>query len=169
MGYLCNCLWNHGIEYNAGGFNYKVIKTFTRVISSGMVINLFFYFCCCLVLHLQKQTNILHKRAISKNVSLPHFINQMERREKNYEWWWNKEKLGKFCDRKPKYFTGQSLLVPEGLHNLDARLSSFWGWYIVVQQTTTVSLTGFPVLRTLYEPMYMHKRTKSQNCKFCIL
>ena len=36
--------------------------------------------------------------------------------------------------------------------------------YIVVQQTTTVSLTGFPVLRTLYKPMYMHKRTKSQNC-----
>ena len=41
--------------------------------------------------------------------------------------------------------------------------------YIVVQQTTTVSLTGFPVLRTLYKPMYMHKRTKSQNCEFCVL
>ena len=41
--------------------------------------------------------------------------------------------------------------------------------YIVVQQTTTVSLTGFPVLRTLYKPMYMHKRIKSQNCEFCVL
>ena len=41
--------------------------------------------------------------------------------------------------------------------------------YSVVQQTTTVSLTGFPVLRTLYKPMYMHKRTKSQNCEFCVL
>ena len=41
--------------------------------------------------------------------------------------------------------------------------------YIVVRQTTTVSLTGFPVSRTLYKPMYMHKRTKSQNCEFCVL
>ena len=40
--------------------------------------------------------------------------------------------------------------------------------YIVVQQTTTVSLTGFQVLRTLYKPIYMHKRTKSQNCEFCV-
>ena len=40
--------------------------------------------------------------------------------------------------------------------------------YIVVQQFTTVSLTGLPVLRTLYEPMSMHKRTNSQNCEFCV-
>ena len=32
--------------------------------------------------------------------------------------------------------------------------------YIVVQQTTTVSLTGLPVLRTLYKPISMHKQSK---------
>ena len=41
--------------------------------------------------------------------------------------------------------------------------------YIVVQQSTTVSLTGLPVLRTLYKPMSMHKSTNSRNCEFCVL
>ena len=41
--------------------------------------------------------------------------------------------------------------------------------YIVVQQTTTVSLIGLPVLRTLYKPMVMHKSTNDQNCEFCVL
>ena len=41
--------------------------------------------------------------------------------------------------------------------------------YIVVQQNTTVSLTGLPVLRTLYKPMSMNKSTNSQNCEFCVL
>ena len=36
-------------------------------------------------------------------------------------------------------------------------LTDFAGNYIVVQQTTTVSLTGLTVLRTLYKPMYMIK------------
>ena len=41
--------------------------------------------------------------------------------------------------------------------------------YIVVQQNTTVSLTGLPVLRTLYKPMSMNKSTNSQNCEFFFL
>ena len=41
--------------------------------------------------------------------------------------------------------------------------------YIVVQQSTTVSLTGWPVLRTLYKPMSMNKSNNSQNCEFCVL
>ena len=41
--------------------------------------------------------------------------------------------------------------------------------YILAQQSTTVSLAGLPVLRTLYKPMSMHKRTNSQNCEFCVL
>ena len=44
-----------------------------------------------------------------------------------------------------------------------------YGAYIVVQQNTTVSLTGLPVLRTLYKPMSMNKSTNSQNCEFCVL
>ena len=41
--------------------------------------------------------------------------------------------------------------------------------YIVVQQSTTVSLTGLPVLKTLYKPMSMHKSIDCQNCEFCVL
>ena len=40
---------------------------------------------------------------------------------------------------------------------------------IMVQLTAHVSLTGLPVLRTLYKPMSMHKSTNSQNCEFCVL
>ena len=36
-------------------------------------------------------------------------------------------------------------------------------------QSTTVSFAGLPVLRTLYEPMSMHKSPNSQNCEFCVL
>ena len=41
--------------------------------------------------------------------------------------------------------------------------------YIVVQLTAHVSLTGLPVLRTLYKPMSMNKSTNSQNCEFSVL
>ena len=41
--------------------------------------------------------------------------------------------------------------------------------YILVQQSTTVSLTGLPVLRTVYKPMSMHKSSNSQNCEFCVV
>ena len=36
-------------------------------------------------------------------------------------------------------------------------------------QTTTVSLTGLPVLRTLYKSMSMHKSTNNRNREFCVL
>ena len=41
--------------------------------------------------------------------------------------------------------------------------------YILVQLTAHVSLSGLPVLRTLYKLTPMHKRTNSQNCEFCVL
>ena len=39
---------------------------------------------------------------------------------------------------------------------------------ILVQQSADVSLSGLPVLRTLYNPMPMHETTNDQKCKFCV-
>ena len=41
--------------------------------------------------------------------------------------------------------------------------------YNFVQQSTTVSCAGLPVLRTIYKPMSMHKSTNCRNCEFCVL
>ena len=41
--------------------------------------------------------------------------------------------------------------------------------YILVQQSTTVSLTGLPVLRTLYKPMSINKSTNGKICELFVL
>ena len=41
-------------------------------------------------------------------------------------------------------------------------------FYIMVELTAHVSLSGLPVLTTLYKLILMHKKTKSQNCEFCV-
>ena len=38
----------------------------------------------------------------------------------------------------------------------------------MVQLTVHVSVSGLPVLTILYKLILMHKRTKSQNYKFCV-
>ena len=40
--------------------------------------------------------------------------------------------------------------------------------FIMVQLTVHVSVSGLPVLTILYRLILMHKRTKSQNCDFCV-
>ena len=40
--------------------------------------------------------------------------------------------------------------------------------YILVQQSAHVSLSGLPVLRTLYKSMHMHKSSNSRNWEFCV-
>ena len=47
--------------------------------------------------------------------------------------------------------------------------SSPFIFFFLVQQSTTVSLAGLPVLRTLYKPMSMHNSANSRNCEFCVL
>ena len=57
-------------------------------------------------------------------------------------------------------------------YNFQAQIKvHFWVTigYMLVQQSTTVSCAGLPVLRTRYKPMSMHKRSYSQNDKFCVL
>ena len=39
----------------------------------------------------------------------------------------------------------------------------------MVQLTAHVSLSGLPVLTTLYKLTPMHKRTNSQKCEFSVL
>ena len=41
--------------------------------------------------------------------------------------------------------------------------------YIMVQLTVHVSVWGLPVLIIIYKIIIIHKRTKSQNCEFCVL
>ena len=41
--------------------------------------------------------------------------------------------------------------------------------YIMAQMTVYVSVSGLSVSTILYTLICMHKRTKSQNCDFCVL
>ena len=38
----------------------------------------------------------------------------------------------------------------------------------MIQLTAYVSLSGLPVLTTLYKQTPLHKRTNSQNCECCV-
>ena len=53
--------------------------------------------------------------------------------------------------------------------SLHTTCTSFSTYYIMVQLTVHVSVSGLPVLTILYRLIRMHKMTKSQNCDFFFL